>query len=88
MAAYWVPKTSCRLVAAVLAISGALLAAQNKRPSARTAAGAETGDKSSINYNIPLWEEGKVPLAAGNGPLDTRFSPSSFPRKASGTAVP
>ena len=31
------------------------------------------GDKSSANYNIPLWEEGKVPLATGNGPLDSPF---------------
>jgi acetyl esterase/lipase len=29
-------------------------------------------DKSE-NYNIPLWDEGKVPLAAGNGPLDSPF---------------
>src|SRR5688572_21091438 len=25
------------------------------------------------NYNISLWDEGKVPLAAGNGPLDSPF---------------
>ena len=25
------------------------------------------------NYNIPLWEEGKVPQATGNGPLDNPF---------------
>ncbi len=25
------------------------------------------------NYNIPLWEEGKVPLALGTAPLDTPF---------------
>ncbi|MEO8130192.1 MAG: alpha/beta hydrolase [Bryobacteraceae bacterium] len=25
------------------------------------------------NYNIPLWEEGKVPLAVGTAPLDTPF---------------
>ncbi len=29
--------------------------------------------KSIAPYNIPLWEEGKVPLAAGSGPLDTPF---------------
>jgi endo-1,4-beta-xylanase len=73
MAVFLVSHTRCRLAAAVLAISGALLAAQNKRPSAKSAAGGETGDKSSINYNIPLWEEGKVPLATGNGPLDSPF---------------
>ncbi len=27
----------------------------------------------AANYNIPLWEEGKVPLANGNGPLDAPF---------------
>ncbi len=25
------------------------------------------------NYNIPLWPEGKVPMAQGNGPLDKPF---------------
>src|SRR5579863_8541394 len=25
------------------------------------------------NYNIPLWDAGKVPLAKGDGPLDTPF---------------
>ncbi len=25
------------------------------------------------NFNIPLWEAGKVPLAKGNGPLDAPF---------------
>ena len=25
------------------------------------------------NFNIPLWDEGKVPLAKGNGPLDAPF---------------
>lgn len=41
------------------------------------------------HYNIPLWEPGKVPLAAGNGPLDapflTVFEPP--PGKSNGTAV-
>jgi acetyl esterase/lipase len=31
------------------------------------------GKDSAANYNIPLWEEGKVPLAKGNGPLDVPF---------------
>jgi acetyl esterase/lipase len=44
---------------ATLAISGLLSAGAGKEPLA--------------NYNIPLWEEGKVPLAAGNGPLDRPF---------------
>ena len=38
------------------------------------AAGAMLGaDLSPAQYNIPLWEEGKVPLARGNGPLDKPF---------------
>jgi endo-1,4-beta-xylanase len=55
------PALSWRFLAAALAISGSLLAAD------------KLGDKSSANYNIPLWEEGKVPLATGNGPLDNPF---------------
>jgi endo-1,4-beta-xylanase len=30
-------------------------------------------DKWPENFNIPLWEDGKVPLATGNGPLDKPF---------------
>jgi acetyl esterase/lipase len=30
-------------------------------------------DKWAENYNIPLWPEGKVPLANGDGPLDLPF---------------
>ena len=33
----------------------------------------EQGKDSAINYNIPLWEAGKVPLAKGDGPLDNPF---------------
>jgi acetyl esterase/lipase len=67
------PDTRWRLVAAVLAISGSLLGAENKRPAGKSAVGDKAGDKSSVNYNIPLWEEGKVPNALGNGPLDAPF---------------
>src|SRR5262249_628579 len=31
------------------------------------------------NYNIPLWDEGKVPLAKGNGPLDNPSLTLSLP---------
>lgn len=31
------------------------------------------GDKLIENYNIPLWQEGKVPFALGDGPLDKPF---------------
>jgi acetyl esterase/lipase len=50
-----------RPVAVVLAICGTLLA------------GDKTGEKSPINYNIPLWDAGKAPLANGTGPLDSPF---------------
>jgi endo-1,4-beta-xylanase len=49
-----------RLLSAV-AIATSLLAA-DRAPS--------TG---SVPYSIPLWEEGKVPLATGNDPLDAPF---------------
>lgn len=41
------------------------------------------------NYNIPLWEPGKVPLAAGNGPLDNPFLTVFLPpeNKRNGSAV-
>lgn len=41
------------------------------------------------NYNIPLWDEGKVPLAQGNGPLDSPFLTVFTPpeNKRNGTAV-
>lgn len=31
------------------------------------------------SYNIPLWEDGKVPLAKGDGPLDKPFLSVFFP---------
>ena len=55
-----------RFLAAALAVSGSLLATD-------LLAADKLGDKPSANYNIPLWEEGKVPLATGNGPLDSPF---------------
>ncbi len=39
--------------------------AENKTAADKSLAGA--------NYNIPLWEAGKVPLAKGDGPLDNPF---------------
>jgi acetyl esterase/lipase len=41
-------------------LSGGLLAADGR-------------GKPSLNYNIPLWAEGKVPQAQGSGPLDAPF---------------
>jgi endo-1,4-beta-xylanase len=45
--------------------AAALFAADSKMPGDKHAAGT--------NYNIPLWEAGKVPLAKGDGPLDAPF---------------
>jgi len=47
----------------VFAIGACLPAADRK----------SVGEDPAINYNIPLWEEGKVPLANGTGPLDKPF---------------
>jgi acetyl esterase/lipase len=47
--------------------------AAEKPPAARKTGGDKPGEKSTANYNIPLWDEGKVPLATGNGPLDNPF---------------
>ncbi len=57
---------------------------------AASAFAAETGkDLSPPNYNIPLWEKGKVPLAKGDGPLDTPFLTvfKPEPGKANGASV-
>src|SRR6266852_3825585 len=45
--------------------------------------------KPAANFNIPLWEPGKVPLATGDGPLDAPFLTVFLPPegKANGTAV-
>jgi acetyl esterase/lipase len=58
-----------RAILATLAISGALLAADKKPGVDKIPA----GEDPAINYNIPLWDEGKVPLANGSGPLDRPF---------------
>ena len=62
--------TRWRLVLAALSFAGALFAGEVKP----TAEKNETG-----NYNIPLWDEGKVPVAKGNGPLDNPFLTVSLP---------
>jgi len=61
----------------VLAVAGSLFAADLKT--------AKTADP----FNIPLWEEGKVPLATGNGPLDAPFLTVFLPpeSKRNGAAV-
>ena len=48
-------------------------------------------DRTPEHFNIPLWEDGKVPLAAGNGPLDkpflTVFLPPAGKRNGSSVVV-
>ena len=53
-----------------------------------TSLAAHAGDE---NYNIHLWEPGKVPLAAGDGPLDnpflTVFAPPESKRNGSAVVI-
>src|SRR3954468_9604295 len=69
-----------RPILAALAISGGLFAAESK-----------TIALSPANYNIPLWDEGKVPLATGNGPLDkpflTVFAPAENKRNGASVVI-
>jgi acetyl esterase/lipase len=48
-----------------LVLPGTMPAAETKTAADKSLAGG--------NYNIPLWEPGKVPLAKGDGPLDNPF---------------
>ncbi len=77
-----------RPLAAALIIGGALLSiagAADKKTGEKNSAGEEL----SINYNIPLWDAGKVPLANGNGPLDAPFLTVFLPpeNKRNGASV-
>src|SRR5258708_1168668 len=65
-----------RLLSAV-AIAASLLAADRAPLTA------------NVPYNIPLWEEGKVPLATGDSPLDAPFVTVFLPPdgKRNGTSV-
>src|SRR3954466_2431128 len=60
-----------------LAVAGSLCAASPKSA------------KLTSNVNIPLWEAGHVPLATGDGPLDTPFLTVFLPPegKGNGTSV-
>src|SRR6266545_2286866 len=62
--------TCSRPVLAALLFAGALFAWETKT----------APEKIAGNYNIPLWDEGKVPLAMGNGILDNPFLTVSLPR--------
>src|SRR5262245_8919647 len=60
----------CVRVLTVLALTGAVFASEPKNT------------KASVPYNIPLWEEGKVPRATSNGPLDAPFLTVFLPPEA------
>ena len=70
-----------RLLAS-FALVGVLLAA-DKKP------GATPTDPFPANFNIPLWEPSKVPMAVGEGPLDNPFLTAFVPPegKRNGSAV-
>ena len=53
------------------------------------AAAPASDEKLRLNFNIPLWPEGKVPGAAGDLPIDKPWLAAAFPPegKANGTAV-
>jgi acetyl esterase/lipase len=73
MAAVCFSTSKRRLLFAALAISGTLPigeSASDKKPTSEKNA---AGEELSVNYNIPLWEAGKVPQTKGDGPLDSPF---------------
>jgi len=69
------------IAAAALLAAATLPAAENKAPAEKTTL--------KDNYNIPLWEAGKVPGAKGDGPLDAPFLTVFLPPpgKANGGSV-
>jgi len=72
-------RTITSTLLAALAISGSLFAADVKSSGARLAS----------YVNIPLWEDGKVPMSQGDGPLDKPFLTVFAPpeNKRNGTAM-
>jgi acetyl esterase/lipase len=71
------------LAAGAAAVVVTTLSAQQAPKPAATAA------TTPANYDIPLWEKGKVPIAQGDAPLDTPFLTvfAPVPGKANGSAV-
>ncbi len=69
-----------RLHSALIAAIGAAAILQAADPNART---------PTAPFNVPLWPEGKTPLAKGNGPLDVPFVTVFLPPpgKGNGTSV-
>jgi acetyl esterase/lipase len=76
-------------VMAALALCGTLTAAEVTPSPKTTAKKSAAVIKPIVNYNIPLWTEGTVPLATGNGPLDNPFLTVFEPpeSKRNGTSV-
>ena len=84
-------------VLAALSLCGALIAAEGTPAPVKPAAAAAPAAvrkaapavKPIVNYNIPLWTEGTVPLAKGDGPLDNPFLTVFEPpaNKRNGTSV-
>jgi endo-1,4-beta-xylanase len=68
MAARFLSTTCRRPLLCALAILGTLAAAETKPAAAKKA-----GDDSFVHFNLPLWDDGKAPLSAGDGPLDKPF---------------
>ena len=60
------------------AMIGLLLVALAATAVGRAASRPASGDLTAYQ-NIPLWDEGKVPLAAGTGPLDAPFLTAFLP---------
>ncbi len=59
-------------IAILLMVSGSAWAADNGRDKTGKLSANKTGD-APANFNIPLWPAGQVPLAKGDGPLDSPF---------------
>ena len=80
-----------KIILAALTISGSLLAADQKPAAGKKLLAAKTAGpgKLILNYDIPLWPEGKVPLATGTGPLDTPYLTVFLPseEKRNGTSM-
>src|SRR5437764_203599 len=62
-----------RLIIGKLLASALALASTAAVAATHTSVKTPTGEQLILNYDIPLWEAGKVPLATGTGPLDTPF---------------
>lgn len=59
-------------IVTLLTMSAAAWAADGDRDKPGKLPGDKTGD-TPANFNIPLWPAGQVPLAKGDGPLDSPF---------------